>query len=64
MYSKCVGHLAGAIVHMKWNDRKSEILSDLQHKIYTSLEINSKSHKSQITGTLCGERNSAHFDTF
>lgn len=30
------GHLAGAIVDMKWNDRKREILSELKHKIYTS----------------------------
>ena len=34
------GHLSVAIVHMKWNDRKREILS-VQHKICTSLEINS-----------------------
>jgi len=43
------GHLAGAIVDMKWNDRKCEILSELKHKIYTSLGINSKSQKKNIS---------------
>lgn len=43
------GHLVGAIVDMKWNDRKREILSELKHKIYTSLGINSKSQKNIIS---------------
>jgi len=43
------GHLAGAIVDMKWNDRKCKILSELKHKIYTSLGINSKSQKNIIS---------------
>ncbi|KAL9977288.1 hypothetical protein ACROYT_G014677 [Oculina patagonica] len=49
------GHLAGVIVDMKWNDRKREILSELKHKIYTSLGINSKSQTtlSRNARSLC-----------